>query len=175
MQALLFAVQSILIPLACALATYRLVESGVWPTWMAQLRRELGATSSRLDEATERLDAVLAQVSEETPISLALPKWERTPPGLLDWLANDDRADETVDALWPAMAALVLAFVVSRALAAVYECVVDTILVCALRDQAHHIPRPCVFIFLMPLNPSYICNLRDRRSTGRSIRATRYE
>ena len=129
--------QSVLIPLFCALATYRLVESGVWPTWMATLRRELNMASSRLDHATERLDAALAGV-RESPISLSLPGWERSPPGLLAWLANDEsRRDETVDALWPAMAALVLAFVVSRALAAVYECVVDTILVCALRDQAH--------------------------------------
>lgn len=38
-------------------------------------------------------------------------------------------------AIWPAIAAFALAFVVARSFASVYECVVDTIFVCAMRDK----------------------------------------
>ena len=54
----------------------------------------------------------------------------------VEWVGGGDlESDGQVDALWPALAAFVLAFVVSRALASVYECVVDTMFVCAMRDK----------------------------------------
>ena len=45
--------------------------------------------------------------------------------------ANED----PVDPVWPALALLLLAFFVARSFASVYECVVDTLFVCAMRDK----------------------------------------
>ena len=49
--------------------------------------------------------------------------------------ATAGRTDEPVEPVWPALAALLLAFVVARSFASVYECVVDTLFVCAMRDK----------------------------------------
>ena len=43
--------------------------------------------------------------------------------------------DEPVEPVWPALAAFILAYTVSRAFAAVYECAVDTLFVCAVVDK----------------------------------------
>ena len=42
------------------------------------------------------------------------------------------------DPLWPAVAIFVVAFLVARSFAAVYECAVDAVFVSAVRDQAEY-------------------------------------
>ena len=52
------------------------------------------------------------------------------------WRRSGRRAvDEPVEPVWPALAAFILAYTVSRAFAAVYECAVDTLFVCAVVDK----------------------------------------
>ena len=54
------------------------------------------------------------------------------------WIASQVPAGEVFEPIWPAMATLFLAFAVARNFASVYECVVDTIFVCAMRDKEEY-------------------------------------
>jgi len=124
LQMLLLAVQAFLIPLSCAIATFNLVSSGQSPgswqsptaDWLTGAADWVRSTSDGLPPAVEEGSARVAD--------------------FVEWVGGGDlESDGQVDALWPALAAFVLAFVVSRALASVYECVVDTMFVCAMRDK----------------------------------------
>jgi len=168
-QSLLFAVQSLLLPICCALAAYRLTETAALPIYLQQMHAAAAdaaadanaaaaAASSRAASATADLLHDAQQASGlEAPaagagggggggggalgflnVTGALSVASSSVVGALGsgvgWL-TERRTDEPVDPTWPALAALLLAFVVARSFASVYECVVDTLFVCAMRDK----------------------------------------
>ena len=160
-QSLLFAVQSLLLPICCALAAYRLTETAALPMYLQQMHAAAAdaaadanaaaaAASSRAASATTDLihDAQEASGLESSDdgggalgflnVTGALSVASSSVVGALGsgvgWL-TERRTDEPVDPTWPALAALLLAFVVARSFASVYECVVDTLFVCAMRDK----------------------------------------
>ena len=50
-------------------------------------------------------------------------------------LRGERAANVAVAPLWPALLSLLLALVIARTFATVYECTIDTIFVCAMRDK----------------------------------------
>lgn len=155
-QGLLFVVQSIVLPLLCALAGYRLVDLGLMPQWLLYTRTTAAAAAKSAHGMTTALgsdlrmgegtmpDAVsgpiawvlgsLANLIEglvPSVLSLGVPEGAPTTAGTLDDSLN-------VAPLWPAVAIFIIAFVVSRSFASVYECAVSSVFVCAMRDESDY-------------------------------------
>ena len=120
-QSLLYAVQSLLVPLLCALAAFRLVQADALPGWIEALERAINGAGDSYNGALQRGPDWLEQVPLVPSVTLA---WALGPA-----------VDEPVEPVWPALAAFILAYTVSRAFAAVYECAVDTLFVCAVVDK----------------------------------------
>jgi len=136
-QSLLFAVQSLLLPVLCALAAFRLVERNALPDW-------LQTAQAAADDATHKAsDGVVAAFDLGGEGRARVEAVAGGVAGAVDacvtWLGRSERgADEEVDPVWPALATLLLAYFVARAFASVYECVVDTLFVCAMRDREEY-------------------------------------
>mmetsp|Transcript_5468 Transcript_5468/g.13380 ORF Transcript_5468/g.13380 Transcript_5468/m.13380 type:complete len:806 (-) Transcript_5468:94-2511(-) len=129
-QSLLFAVQSVLLPVACALTCYWMVATQSLVTFMTWIHPFARDASSHLDR--------VAQYVVDRSASLGI-KFEYV--GLpTEWLNEPFVAGTSVDTdpVWPAVAAFVLAFMVARNFGLVYECVVDTIYVCAMQDKEEY-------------------------------------
>ena len=120
-QSLLYAVQSLLVPLLCALAAFRLVQADALPGWIEALERAINGAGDSYNGALQRGPDWLEHVPLVPSVTLA---WALGPA-----------VDEPVEPVWPALAAFILAYTVSRAFAAVYECAVDTLFVCAVVDK----------------------------------------
>ena len=120
-QSLLYAVQSLLVPLLCALAAFRLVQADALPGWIESLERAINGAGDSYNGALQRGPDWLEHVPLVPSVTLA---WALGPA-----------VDEPVEPVWPALAAFILAYTVSRAFAAVYECAVDTLFVCAVVDK----------------------------------------
>ena len=120
-QSLLYAVQSLLVPLRCALAAFRLVQADALPGWIESLERAINGAGDSYNGALQRGPDWLEHVPLVPSVTLA---WALGPA-----------VDEPVEPVWPALAAFILAYTVSRAFAAVYECAVDTLFVCAVVDK----------------------------------------
>ena len=154
-------------PVVCALAAYELIASGALPPQLAsmaattqQLQHTAAAHAAAwTDAAADAADAAVAQSGVSgagwvgglarslNPARLVLML-----PLPYDWLLAARRSDDdhdggggdgddayvAVDPTFPALAALALSFVVARAFASVYECVVDSIFVCAMQDKEEY-------------------------------------
>ena len=154
-QLLLFAAQSLLIPITCALASYRLVRTQLLPSYLVAARAAAAASAERahafavsswlpFGDAADRMP-------ERGPISDALG-WLATfaeahlMPRVLelgDTLSTDaagaaGAAPPPTDPMWPAIGTFILAFGVARCFAAVYEVAIDAVFISAMRDQAEY-------------------------------------
>ena len=220
-QSLLFVVQSILIPLVCALAAQRLVAEQLLPAMLKEASLLAQASAASVREQTATMSASTLQIQEQlvtmsantlqtvqeqtatmsasthqtvqahvasaglrTALSDAgatLPKlpddgllppavthaldeavaWVvssldrllQLPPSLAEGAGmvgqgagpedSDPSAEEggeaaAPDGLYPALAVLLISFVVSRSFASVLECTVETTFVCAMHDRAEY-------------------------------------
>ena len=147
----------------CALATYRLVELDALPGWALHAQATVDDAAHAASERVQasRLSCPLSPPDLQT--AEHRPPFTWCPPqtsfdlsegaqgyvvalatgvsGALDasiaLLGVGERSanEDPVDPVWPALAALLLAFFVARSFASVYECVVDTLFVCAMRDK----------------------------------------
>lgn len=151
-QGLLFIVQSILLPLLCALAGYRLVELRLVPLWLVAAREAADAAASQAAEAVaglhERAEGLHPSLS--SPAQALLGGLAATIEGLMPAVlsegvqegaptpAGEVDAAADVAPLWPAIGIFLIAFLVSRSFAAVYECSASAVFVCAMRDESEY-------------------------------------
>jgi hypothetical protein len=155
-QGLLYAVQSLLVPLCCSLAAYRLVALRVLPSYLAATRAAAASSAQHAHTLAASAAASLSTAGEDGgAVALpgpvqgalgALAGWieAHAMPAALEFSAYAAGAapataveeEATPSApLWPAVATFGLAFVVARSLASVYECAVETVFVCAMHDH----------------------------------------
>lgn len=157
MQSLLYAVQSFLLPLLCALAGYRLVSLKLLPEYLASAR---AAAAHSAEQAHSVWDVLGGSIDEQARARLpeGVGGWVQSALGrLAEWveahvmprvLELSDTLDTASTAaphevgaaspLWPAVGIFLVAFLVARGFASVCECAVDAVFVSCLRDEAEY-------------------------------------
>ena len=130
-QTVLFSVQSILKPVISGVACYRLVQTGALAEWSASLAPYTQSVTTSLNGLAVHAHLHTQHLADLVHVNVT-PAAPQLPT---DWLAMELPTGDLPEPIWPAIAAFVLAFAVARSFASVYECVVDTIFVCAMRDK----------------------------------------
>ena len=144
-QALLYLVQSAMLPVLCALAAYRLVALQLLPSWIDTARAHARASTTASTAWLGRLEATDSPV--RGALSWLLGEVDRLLPDILnvegasirgEGAPTDSSPSGAPAPLWPAVATLLLAFVVARSFASLYECAIDATFVSALRDAGEY-------------------------------------